>query len=283
MEDTYACVHDLLAGIEDLYPTIEGPVLPCTYYAVFDGHGGKECSTFLAEHLHNILRKAMMNRKRRLIDTTTLAETVTQCIKEAFVEADELFQRSFPEQCDLCGATAVVVLIIGNRLFCANLGDARAVLCRQGKAINLSVDHKANREDEQERIKGDGGYIVFGRVLGRLAITRAFGDFDCKNVEVENNDIKSFILNDPEIREATLDPFTDEFLLMGSDGLYDKYSSQEAVNVVRKKLADMPMMEQDPQQVAAEVVREILDKRMVSDNITVIIATFNRGIEIMCE
>jgi len=39
-----------------------------------------------------------------------------------------------------CGATAVVVLILGNKLVCANVGDARAVLCRNGKAIDLSLD-----------------------------------------------------------------------------------------------------------------------------------------------
>ena len=57
-------------------------------------------------------------------------------------------------------------------------------MCRNGKAIDLSVDHKAKRKDEQDRIKSNGGYIVYGRVLGRLAISRAFGDFDCKNIEM---------------------------------------------------------------------------------------------------
>ena len=75
-------------------------------------------------------------------------------------------------------------MLIGNKLFCANLGDARAVMSRGGKAIDLSVDHKAKRKDELERIKSQGGYIVYGRVLGRLAITRSFGDFDCKNIEL---------------------------------------------------------------------------------------------------
>lgn len=63
------------------------------------------------------------------------------------------------------------------------MGDARAVISRSGQAIDLSVDHKAKRPDEQHRIKSQGGYIVYGRVLGRLAISRAFGDFDCKKIE----------------------------------------------------------------------------------------------------
>jgi len=77
--------------------------------------------------------------------------------------------------------------MIGNKLFCANLGDARGVMCRSNQAVDLSVDHKAKRPDEQERIRGHGGYIVSGRVLGRLAVSRAFGDYDCKNIEVPVN------------------------------------------------------------------------------------------------
>ena len=77
-------------------------------------------------------------------------------------------------------------MIIGQKIICANLGDARALMCRNGKYMDLSVDYKASRKDEQERIKSQGGYIVFGRVLGRLAVTRAFGDFECKQIPIKN-------------------------------------------------------------------------------------------------
>ena len=54
-----------------------------------------------------------------------------------------MFYEEMKEISSRCGAAAVVVLIIGNRVYCASVGDSRAVLSRDGKAINLSVDHKA--------------------------------------------------------------------------------------------------------------------------------------------
>lgn len=69
----------------------------------------------------------------------------------------------------------------------------------------------------------------------------------------------------------TLDPEKDEFLLLASDGLFDRFSSQECVNIVREKLGQMPVMEQDPQKVARELVTEAVYKRIMADNITVIL------------
>lgn len=45
----------------------------------------------------------------------------------------------------------------------------------------------------------------------------------------------------------------------------------------------MPLMEQDPQKVARELVNEALYKRVMTDNITVILATLNRGIDSFIE
>ena len=163
-------------------------------------------------------------------------------MREAASKCDQLFLKQYGERAHHCGATACIVLIVGNKLFCANIGDARAVISRNGKAINMSKDHKVTmRDDEQERIKKDGGYIVFGRVLGKLAVTRAFGDFECKNLEVQvsgsdKKEIKSFIIAEPEVREITINPLEDEFVVLASDGLYDRATSQQVVDSVRSKL-----------------------------------------------
>lgn len=78
-------------------------------------------------------------------------------------------------------------------------------------------------------------------------MTRAFGDFDCKNIEVPGEDntkeIKNFVLVEPEIRVVTLDPVKDDFILLASDGLYDRFTSSECVNIVKEKLSQMPLME----------------------------------------
>lgn len=81
-------------------------------------------------------------------------------------------------------------------------------------------------------------------------MTRAFGDFDCKNIEVPNDEqekeIKSFVLNEPEIRVMNIDTIKDHFILLASDGLFDRFTSQECVNIAREKLCAMEVMEQDP-------------------------------------
>jgi serine/threonine protein phosphatase PrpC len=130
------------------------------------------------------------------------------------------------------GAVAVTILIIGTTLFCINLGDSRAVLSRSGKAINLSVDHKATCEKEKKRVQSAGGYIFGGRLLGKLAITRAFGDFSMK---IQHDEFgakfqKKFLLVEPEVRQIEIDPETDDFVLIASDGIFDKMSSQDCVD-----------------------------------------------------
>ena len=83
-----------------------------------------------------------------------------------------------------------------------------------------------------------------GRVMNRLAITRAFGDFEFKTIQVDGQQHRrDYITSDPEVRMLELDPFTDEFFVMGSDGLYDKFTSQEVVSFIKSKLAAMPLME----------------------------------------
>jgi serine/threonine protein phosphatase PrpC len=87
-----------------------------------------------------------------------------------------------------------VILIVGNRIFSANVGDSRAVLCRNNRAVNLTHDHKTVNiftfskyysldYDEVERIRSAGGGVSCGRVMNKLAITRAFGDFDYKIIK----------------------------------------------------------------------------------------------------
>ena len=60
---------------------------------------------------------------------------------------------------------------------------------------------------------------MFGRVLGRLAVTRAFGDFDCKNIEVPNDDnekeIKNFVLIEPEVTCIYITRYVDKNYNLG--------------------------------------------------------------------
>jgi serine/threonine protein phosphatase PrpC len=58
----------------------------------------------------------------------------------------------------------------------ANAGDSRAVLCRGGKAVTLSTDHKPAAPAERARILDAGGAVCHeGRLNGELTVARSIG------------------------------------------------------------------------------------------------------------
>ncbi len=75
----------------------------------------------------------------------------------AFKRTDDDFYEAVhrPEEPESdAGTTALAALIAGDALLVANAGDCRAVMCRRGRAIDLSRDH--NAESEAERVKAAG-------------------------------------------------------------------------------------------------------------------------------
>ncbi|TKA41381.1 hypothetical protein B0A54_06283 [Friedmanniomyces endolithicus] len=90
----------------------------------------------------------------------------------AAVKSDGGYTHTAPEFSDV-GATEVKLRQAATRqrvLYTANVGDARIVLCRNGKALRLSYDHKGSDENEGKRIAGAGGLILNNRVNGVLAL-----------------------------------------------------------------------------------------------------------------
>ena len=94
-------------------------------------------------------------------------------------------------------------------LYTANVGDARIVLCRNGKALRLSYDHKGSDENEGRRITGAGGLILNNRVNGVLAVTRALGDAYMKDL----------VTGHPYTTETVIQPDVDEFMILACDGV----------------------------------------------------------------
>lgn len=94
-------------------------------------------------------------------------------------------------------------------LYTANVGDARIILCRAGKALRLSYDHKGSDENEGKRIANAGGLILNNRVNGVLAVTRALGD--CY--------MKDLVTGHPYTTETVIQPELDEFIIIACDGV----------------------------------------------------------------
>uniref|UniRef100_A0A6P7GGT6 protein-serine/threonine phosphatase n=1 Tax=Diabrotica virgifera virgifera TaxID=50390 RepID=A0A6P7GGT6_DIAVI len=136
------------------------------------------------------------------------------------------------------GCTAVVALLQGNELYVANAGDSRCIVCRDGKAIDMSFDHKPEDEPERERIVKAGGKVTAdGRVNGGLNLSRAIGDHAYKQNK-ELSDKEQMITALPDVKTLTINPVDDEFLVLACDGIWNFMSSQEVVDFIRPRILE---------------------------------------------
>lgn len=162
------------------------------FIAIFDGHGGDAASKFANQHLHKILETKM--------NQMTAPTTVEDCLRAAFVETHEQMRVAQIKG----GTTALVALIIRDKLYIANAGDSRSVLClNENKTLRLSRDHKPGEASEHKRIEALGGHVtttidmwgnIISRVKGQLSVSRALGDFP----------LAPFVIPDPEVQVIDL-------------------------------------------------------------------------------
>lgn len=252
MEDVYLCVDDFM----DQYGLDHINQGPNAFYGVFDGHGGKHAADFACCHI-----------PRFISEDEDFPREVDRVITSAFLQTDNAFAKACLLDAGLAsGTTALTALVLGRSLVVANAGDCRAVLCRRGKAIEMSRDHKPHCSREKKRIEASGGYVDDGYLNGQLNVARALGDWHMEGMK-EGPD-GGPLSAEPELITTELTR-EDEFLIIGCDGLWDVFRSQNAVDFARRRLQD----HNDPILCSKDLVDEAL-KRKSGDNLSVVVVCF---------
>lgn len=207
-----------MEDVEVLFENIRASNSLVNVYGVLDGHGGDDCSQHCAE---DIPMKIAGNLRK--------GKTSSEALFCSFRDTDEEYLRNSSGVS--AGSTANIALFDRTRsvVYVANTGDTRAVLCRNFKAVDLSLDRKASDPEEIARIASAGGFVVNNRVSGSLAITRALGDGHLKARQ------KNVLIPDPEIT-FFVPCRQDQFVVIATDGLWDVVSSQQAADFVRQHL-----------------------------------------------
>ncbi|KAG6880335.1 hypothetical protein C0992_011086 [Termitomyces sp. T32_za158] len=237
MEDSYGFVHD--------FDSIRGQGI----FAIFDGHGNKLAAEWAGGEFHKAIHEKpnapiepdIMEAMFKSMDDELSARSITSAnwaasgctaaIAFLRLEDHDGFQSFSPVPSEAFleyykpnaskptstppKITAVVPPASARRvLYCANAGDTRIVLSRDGKAQRLTYDHKVSDELERERVRALKGVFWRGRILGQLNVTRSLGDHESQ----QGYSIKKFVTGTPYMKRVELDD-TDEFFIIACDGV----------------------------------------------------------------
>ncbi|KAG5180400.1 phosphatase 2C-like domain-containing protein [Tribonema minus] len=292
MEDKSTIIQDMaVAGLTGTH------LWPQTFVGVFDGHGGAQASEYLWDNLHLRLADSLQARAGELsaaaaeIDSSMSTGEVggddvegsfallDGLVKQAFMEAFKATDDAFIKDSEhpQAGSTATTALILGGRVYVANVGDSRTIITREGRVLAASEDHKPQREDEEERIRNAGGFIVHKRVMGNLAVSRAFGDAEFKRgigahgpdadgLDSTSGGCAPLVISEPEFTVVQLTP-AEDFMVLACDGLFDVFSNVEVVQAVCAEMA----VHGDAQKCCESITLRAIRERHTRDNVTMIL------------
>ncbi|MED6222507.1 hypothetical protein PIB30_065111 [Stylosanthes scabra] len=260
MEDTHICIGDLAKrfGYNNNLLSQEA----VSFYGVFDGHGGKSAAQFVRDHLPRVI-----------VEDADFPLELEKVVTKSFLDTDAELKAYSLESSLSSGTTALTAIIFGRSLLVANAGDCRAVLSRHGAAIEMSKDHRPYCIKERKRIESLGGFIDDGYLNGQLGVTRALGDWHLEGMKETGGGGGGGggggpLSAEPELKLMTLSK-EDEFLIIASDGIWDVFRSQNAVDFARRRLQE----HNDVKQCCKQIVEEAI-KRGATDNLTVVMVCF---------
>lgn len=269
--------------MEDRF-TVALPDNKKAFFGLYDGHGGAYAAEYVQGNLHKNLTASKKSGRDRLVDAFETTEKNWRC----------QMREDDPHYEELMGTTATAAEFNfgtpqGNILYLGWVGDSRAVLANNKDGLAFETrDHLPNLADEKIRINTAAGgknkvEIIEGipRIAG-LGMSRSIGDWEIKK---DNPGV----IATPEVTKINLTP-EHSFLIIASDGVWDKVTSQEAIDIVAKGLAQRGSRTQDTAPDAwleegsdeslvnvARALRDTAFNRGSKDNISALVVVINRS------
>ena len=208
----------------------------CHFFAIYDGHGGKGCATFLKENLHKFISEFSFLGMKIGID---MAEEKF-LTKKAVNELGKIIDPS--------GSCGIMLMIQGKKCIIANIGDSRLIIFKNKEVSFTTTDHKPDSIIEKARIELSGGKLYKIQTLipiyqngsrvnapwrvnpGQLSVSRTFGDIQAKDEKFGGN--KTAIIALPDITEIELDN-NYNFIVMACDGIFDVLKNEELLECIK--------------------------------------------------
>jgi len=206
-------------------------------FAIFDGHGtnGHFVSKYAKNYFQNIFKNIDTNNETN--ESLIYKElTNEKLMKERFRLIDN-FLLEEPYSIQYSGSTCIIIIHIGDKIICYNIGDSRAAFINnEFKCIQISKDHKPEIPEEKTRIEECGGIVKknsFGiyRVWDKngiypgLAMSRSIGDYVAKGLG---------IICEPDFYELNLINNDILAVILSSDGLWDILNKNQIEKIVKE-------------------------------------------------